>query len=65
MPPMRLFSRDAGDTVVEPALQAPPPPPRSSPPVSPTREEASIYILNTDPNFIQNIIYLQYGGSIG
>jgi hypothetical protein len=36
MPPMRLFSKDAGDTVVEPALQAPPPPPRSSPPVSPT-----------------------------
>jgi hypothetical protein len=36
MPPLRLFSRDAGDTVVEPALQAPPPPPRSSPPVSPT-----------------------------
>jgi hypothetical protein len=36
MPPLRLFSRDVGDTVVEPALQAPPPPPRSSPPVSPT-----------------------------
>jgi hypothetical protein len=36
MPPMRLFSRDTGDTVVEPALQAPPPPPRSLPPVSPT-----------------------------
>jgi hypothetical protein len=36
MPPMRLFSRDAGDAVVKPALQAPPPPPRSSPPVSPT-----------------------------
>jgi hypothetical protein len=36
MPPLRLFSRDAGDTVVEPALQAPPPPPWSSPPVSPT-----------------------------
>jgi hypothetical protein len=36
MPPLRLFSRDAGDTVVEPALQAPPPPPLSSPPVSPT-----------------------------
>jgi hypothetical protein len=31
MPPLRLFSRDAGDTVVGPALQAPPPPP-----VSPT-----------------------------
>jgi hypothetical protein len=36
MPPMRLFSRDACDTIVELALQAPPPPPRSSPPVSPT-----------------------------
>jgi hypothetical protein len=36
MPPLRLFSRDAGDTVVEPALQAPLPPPRSSPPVGPT-----------------------------
>jgi hypothetical protein len=36
MPPMQLFSRDTGDAVVEPALQAPPPPPRSSPPVSPT-----------------------------
>jgi hypothetical protein len=36
MPPMRLFSRDASDTVVEPALQAPPPPPRSSPSISPT-----------------------------
>jgi hypothetical protein len=35
MPPLRLFSRDAGN-VVEPALQAPPPPPRSSPLVSPT-----------------------------
>jgi hypothetical protein len=34
--PLRLFSRDAGDVVVEPALQAPPPPPLSSPPVSPT-----------------------------
>jgi hypothetical protein len=36
MPPLRLFSRDAGDAVVEPALQAPPPPPPSSLPVSPT-----------------------------
>jgi hypothetical protein len=36
MPPLRLFSRDVGDTVVEPALQAPPLPPPSSPPVSPT-----------------------------
>jgi hypothetical protein len=36
MPPMRLFSRDAGDTVVELALQAQPPSPRSSPQVSPT-----------------------------
>jgi hypothetical protein len=36
MPSLRLFSRDVGDTVVEPALQAPPQPLRSSPPVSPT-----------------------------
>jgi hypothetical protein len=36
MPPLRLFSRDAGDAVVEPALQAPPPPPPSSTSVSPT-----------------------------
>jgi hypothetical protein len=36
MPPLRLFSKDVGDAVVEPALQAPPPPPPSSLPVSPT-----------------------------
>ena len=30
-PPLRLFSRDAGD-IVDPVLQAPPPPPRSTPP---------------------------------
>jgi hypothetical protein len=35
LPPLRLFSRDADDTVVEPALQASAPPPPSSPPVSP------------------------------
>jgi hypothetical protein len=35
-PPLRLFSRDAGDVVIELALQAPPPLPPTSPPVSPT-----------------------------
>jgi hypothetical protein len=44
MPPLRLFSRDAGDTVVEPVLQAPPPPPRSSPPVSPTLRKTWINV---------------------
>jgi hypothetical protein len=46
MPPLRLFSRDAGNTVVKPALQAPPPPPRSSPPVSPTLRWMWINILH-------------------
>jgi hypothetical protein len=35
VPPLRLFFRDAGDAVVEPALQALPPPPPASPPGQP------------------------------
>jgi hypothetical protein len=78
MPPLRLFSRDVGDAIIEPALQAPSPPPPSSRPVCPTLRRTWINVPHgssapPSPSLAHVIVCsrgspgsgIQGGGSVG
>jgi hypothetical protein len=70
MPPLRLFSRDAGNAVNKPALQALPPPPRSSPPVSPTLRRTWINVPHgpsalPSPNLVHVVVRTRGSPSFG